>query len=300
MMSRRTVLAGSAALLAVPAAAEAGALRFGIIADPQYADAEPNLTLNRYYANSLDKLGAAVEALNGQDLRFVATLGDVIDRDFASFDRVMPIYDRLRHPKHFLLGNHDFSVDGAYFGQAVQRLGMPSRHYDFAVRDVRFVVLDGNDLSLFGTRPDEPAHRSAAERLDALKASEAINAKPWNGGLSDSQFAWLGERLDAARQAGERVIVLNHYPLVPENMHNLWDAQRVVGLLTGAPHVVAYFNGHNHAGNYAERDGLHFVNFRGMVDTPTQNAFAVVALERDRMEITGYGREPSRSLKLRA
>ena len=28
---------------------------------------------------------------------------------------------------------------------------------------------------------------------------------------------------------GERVVVLNHYPIAPENPHNLWDEPEIIG-----------------------------------------------------------------------
>ncbi|SFM00276.1 metallophosphoesterase [Methylorubrum salsuginis] len=300
MLSRRTVLAGSAALLAGPARAESPPLRFGVIADPQYADAPPNLAMGRYYANSLDKLAAAIEVLNAEDLRFVVTLGDVIDRDFASYERILPLYRKLRHETRFVLGNHDFEVDAAHLGQAVGRLGMPGPYYDFAVQGVRFVVLDGNDVSLFAPPQGDPRWQLAQERLAAAKAAGLPNAKPWNGSLGAAQMAWLERVLAAAQGAGERVVVLNHYPVLPDNPHNLWDSNALVARLARSPQVVAYFNGHNHAGNYGEAHGIHFVNFCGMVDTPDTSAFAVVDITGDRLDIRGYGREPSRALPLRA
>ncbi|GJE81007.1 metallophosphoesterase [Methylorubrum thiocyanatum] len=299
MLSRRSVLAASAALLAGPAGATTERLRFGVIADPQYAEAPPNLTLNRYYANSLDKMRAAVAVLNAEDLRFVVTLGDIIDRDIASYDKILPIYRMLRHETRFLLGNHDFDVAPEFLGRTAGLLGMEAPSYDFAVGGIRFVVLDGNDVSLFAPPPDDPRRRLAAERLERAKAENRPNAKPWNGSLSDAQFAWLEQRLAAARAENQRVVVLNHYPVAPENPHNLWDANRLTALFANRPHVIAYFNGHNHAGNYAERDGIHYVNFRGMVDTPDSSAFAIVEIVGDRLEIQGFGREPSRSLNLK-
>lgn len=299
MLSRRSVLAASAALLAGTAGAADGRLRFGVIADPQYAEAPPNLTLGRYYANSLDKMRAAVAALNGEDLRFVVTLGDIIDRDVASYDRILPIYRTLHHETRFVLGNHDFDLAPEHLERVPGLLGMAGPYYDFAVAGIRFVVLDGNDVSLFAPPPDDPRRKLAAERLEQAKAAGLVNAKPWNGSLGDAQFAWLERSLHAAREAGERVVVLNHYPVAPDNPHNLWDASRLTGLLARQPHVLAYFNGHNHAGNYAERDGIHYVNFHGMVDTPDSSAFAVVEITGDRLEIQGFGREPSRSLTLK-
>ncbi|PXW52415.1 metallophosphoesterase [Methylobacterium sp. B4] len=300
MLSRRSVLAGSAALLAGPVRAAEGVLRFGVIADPQYADAAPNLKLGRYYANSLDKMRAAVATLNGEDLRFVVTLGDIIDRDAASFERILPIYRTLRHETRFVLGNHDLEVGPDQLGRVPGWLGMERAHYDFAAAGLRFVVLDGNDVSLFAPPPGDPRRALAETRLAEAKAAGLAQAQRWNGSLGEAQMTWLEGVLAAARAAGERVIVLCHYPVAPENPHNLWDAGRIAGLLARQPHVVAYFNGHNHAGNYAQADGIHYVNVHGMVDTPDTSAFAVVEIAGDRMEIRGFGREPSRSLTLKA
>lgn len=61
-------------------------LRFGLIADPQYADAEPSETHPRFYRNSLCKLSKAITELNDHHLEFVVTLGDLVDRDWASFE----------------------------------------------------------------------------------------------------------------------------------------------------------------------------------------------------------------------
>jgi hypothetical protein len=61
--------------------------------------------------------------------------------------------------------------------------------------------------------------------------------------------------------------------------------------------VKAYFNGHHHPGNYGFYQGIHFVNFKGMVNTP-ESAYALVSLTADSILIKGYGREPDRRLKI--
>ncbi|WP_454848604.1 metallophosphoesterase [Rhizobium binxianense] len=274
--------------------------RFGIVADPQYAAIEPHAGMNRYYARSLGKLAEAVEIFNGEELSFVMTLGDVIDGRFESFDDILPVYGRLRHESLFLLGNHDFAVPAPHLPDVAGRLSMPAPYYSFSRHGFRFIVLDGNEVSTFAPPEGHPFRTLAADRLAALREAGAINAQTWNGSLGDAQFAWLGAEIEAAKAAGETVIVMNHYPVFPPNEHDLWDRERVVALLSGHVHVAAYLCGHNHVGNYGRVGACHFVNFKGMVDTENENTFAIVDVHADRLEIRGFGREESRTLPLQA
>jgi hypothetical protein len=57
-------------------------------------------------------------------------------------------------------------------------------------------------------------------------------------------------------------------------------------------------NGHNHRGNYAFQNGIHFVNLKGMVETETENAFSIISFSDKQIEIKGFGREESRNLLL--
>lgn len=269
--------------------------RFGVVADPQYA-ALP-MTMNRYYANSLDKLGAAVGWFNThEDLQFVVSLGDAIDRNWESFDDILPVYARLNAPVRFVLGNHDFLVGEDRLEQVPARLGLARSYYDFGHAGFRFVVVDGSELSLFANREGSANHQAAEAALAAMKERGDVNANPWNGGIGEAQYAWLREVLDRAAAAGEKVILLGHFPVYPLSLHSLWDSGRFVDLVTGYGNVVAYFNGHDHAGNYGEIDGRHFVNFHGMVETERDTAYARVDVYPDRIEIVGQGSEPSRIL----
>src|SRR5262245_30595709 len=99
-------------------------LRFGVVADSQYADRPPHVGMNRHYARSLAKLSEAIEVFNREELSFVITLGDIIDRDFESFDDILPVYDSLKHENFFLLGNHDFSVAADRLADVAARVGL--------------------------------------------------------------------------------------------------------------------------------------------------------------------------------
>ncbi|WP_134678525.1 metallophosphoesterase [Paracoccus ravus] len=312
MLTRRNLMAAApAAALATAAAGTAAKaqggnsapaftpFRFGVLSDPQFAPVVPNEQGTRFYANSLWKLNEAIAELNKHaDLEFVVTLGDIIDRHWESYNHILPVYDRLQHKKHFVLGNHDYDYAAEWIPSVARTVGMPAPYYDFSFKGVRFIALDGNDVSTFGPPKGDPRRELAAERLAKLKESGAANAQSWNGSLSDKQFAWLDERLTDAQAAGERAIVLCHYPVYPANEHNLWDSERIVELVKRHPHCAAWFNGHNHAGNYGAVGNQHFVNFCGMVDTPDTSCFAIVSVHADRIEIQGFGREENRVLAL--
>ncbi|WP_165214467.1 metallophosphoesterase [Affinirhizobium pseudoryzae] len=271
-------------------------LRFGIIADPQYADRDPNPVLNRHFRGSLAKLSEAVATFEGEDLSFVMTLGDLIDRGWESFEAPLSIYQRSRHECLFLPGNHDFLVEPDRIAFVHAALGMPAPYYSFARSGIRFLVIDGCEESLFSTAADPGRHALASARLAALKAKGAENAMDWNAGISDRQFAWIAGQLEAARALGQKVIVMGHYPLHPATDHCLWDAEQLADLLAASPQVIAYLCGHDHRGGLGRAGTCWFVTFKGMVDTPSDNAFAWVDLYADRLEIRGFGREQSRSL----
>ncbi len=269
--------------------------RFGVVADPQYADLP--MTLNRYYRNSRDKLAAAVRWFNTlEDLAFVASLGDAIDRNWESFDGIMPVYAELNSPVRFVLGNHDFLVGEGHSGQIPGRLRLARGHYDFGVAGFRFVVVDGTEISTFAPPPGSPNHELATATLATMRQRGEPNANDWNGGIGNAQYAWLEETLARAHAAGERVIVMGHFPIHPFTDHCLWDSARLLDVLTSAPAVIAYFNGHDHRGGYAELKGRHFLNFRGMVETEHDTAYARVDVYPDRLEVVGQGTEPSRTL----
>ncbi|MGV1751418.1 metallophosphoesterase [Agrobacterium sp. CG674] len=269
---------------------------FGIVADPQYADIPPRPEMGRYYAESPAKLSQAIEVFNAHDLAFVVTLGDIIDRGWENFDAILAPYGKLRHRSVLLPGNHDFAVAPEYLAQVHERLGMSSPWYDFVVGYVRFVVLDGSDVSTFAPPLGDARRDLAAQRLEGLKQAGAINAHDWNGSFSDTQLAWLGQTLAAADAAGETAILFCHYPLYPQNAHNMWDAPDILVLLAAHPSAKAWFCGHNHVGNYASLGHTHFLNFKGMVDTPDENTFAIADVYGDRIDIRGFGREESRTL----
>ena len=268
---------------------------FGVIADCQYCNVKVPKTAQRQYALSEKKLEACVQHLNSLDIRFVVHLGDFIDRGFESFEIVSPIYDNLKVDRYHVLGNHDFDVADEHKDMVPAALGLKSRYYQFRYSGYRFIALDGNDVSLHAYPADDPRRKVAM----AVHKRQPAGTPTWNGAVGQAQLDWLKKALTEAEQAEERVILFCHFPVYPENVHNLWNDDDVLTALRSSRSVVAYMNGHNHAGNYGGLAKRHFVTFSGMVDTE-QTAYAVVHVHKDRLEVVGFGRQKSMSLPLTA
>ena len=284
-------LLGQGLLFAQPSSAPI--FSFGVIADCQYCNVKVPKTAARQYAFSTAKLTKCVEHLNRLKLRFVVHLGDFIDRDFKSFSDVMPIYDMLRVDRYHVLGNHDFSVADEYKAKVPAALGLKSRYYQFRYQGYRFIALDGNDVSLHAYPASDPRHKAAA----AVHKKLPSGTPAWNGAIGQSQLDWLKNELGEAELSGERVILFCHFPVYPENVHNLWNASEVMAVVRENRSVVAYMNGHNHAGNYGRLANRHFVTFKGMVDTD-DTAYAIVNVHSDRLEVKGFGRQENMTLPL--
>ena len=138
--------------------------------------------------------------------------------------------------------------------------------------------------------------------LERLKNANAPNAQEWNGGIGSAQLAWLKDRLAKASAARERVIAFCHFPILTESstpVHLLWNHEAVRQVLEASPAVTGWFNGHDHNGGYAVRDGIHFVTFPGMVESGAATSYTIVRVFKERMELVGTPNTPSRILRLR-
>ena len=265
---------------------------FGVIADCQYCS-DPGSGI-RKYAASEQKLKQCVDHFNTMDLAYVVHLGDFIDRDMASFKVVGPIFEKLKMSSYHVLGNHDFSVSDDLKSKVPQIMGLESRYYDFEINGWRFVVLDGNDISFHAY----PATSQQFKDAEQYYKEHHIQTPKWNGAIGDKQLSWLADVLEEASTKGEKAVLYCHFPVFPENQHNLWNADEIIELIENNSCVKAYMNGHNHAGNYAIKEGIHYLTFQGMVDTK-ETSYATIQVKKDQMIVTGFGREENRILEIK-
>ncbi len=269
----------------------------GVIADCQYCNCEP--TDVRFYKKAPARLKQAVTELNTHTLDYTIHLGDFIDRDFNSFDTLIPIWGGLKSERYHVLGNHDFSVADSLKPLVFEKMDLKDRYYSIVKNKWRFIVLDGNDLSVHGALT-EAKKQQTDSLFQQLSSKELPNLKPWNGGLGKEQLQWIEDELKLATQNKERVGFYCHFPVLGEtNDLNLWNYEQLLSIIDKYDCVKFYFNGHHHDGSYVQKDGVHYLNFKGMLDTRDSTSFARVAFHNDSLIVKGYGREPDRGLLIR-
>jgi len=267
--------------------------KIGVIADCQYCDCD--IKWDRYYKKAPQRLKEAIATLNNDSLSYIIHLGDFIDKDFKSLDSVLPTWKTLKSKSYHVLGNHDFEVQDSLKKKVLAKLNIKKRYYSFVENDWRFIVLDGNDLSFYGTTTKEKAQQTDS-LFNQLKDKNLPFVKKWNGGLSNQQLSWIKTELDEATQKNQKVGFYCHFPIFPIDEHNIWNREQFTSLIKPYKNVKLFFNGHNHAGAYEFVDNVHYLTFKGMVNTEYTSAFAKVKFEKDTVFVEGFEREISRKL----
>lgn len=266
---------------------------FGVIADVQYADSDPAGT--RFYRSSAAKLKEALKDLKADSVSFVVNLGDLIDRNFESYNPMMDLFASSGQKIYHVAGNHDYSVDAKYKKRLPVIGPSGTGYYSVVFDNFRFIFLNGNEISTYSSN-NKASVKYASEILTTMKEKGEVNAVDWNGGMSAKQIGWLRAELDQSGTDNQKVFIFCHFPLVPENIHNLLNYKEVLLLLKNYNNIIAWFNGHNHAGNYGNFNQIHFITFKGMVETDTTTSFSRVDVYKNKIWITGTGREKSRIL----
>jgi predicted phosphodiesterase len=269
---------------------------FGLMTDVQYADRDNAGT--RYYRNSLGKLNETVQIFNREKVAFVLHLGDLINDNLKSFDTILAVTQKLEMPLYLIPGNHEFGVDPGEKSKVLPGMGLPVHPYRAFVRDGwRFILVDGSETGVIRYEKDSPEYQKNRAMMDNLKNRGATNVFDWNGGISRKQSRWIGMNLKEATRKGEKVILCCHYPLTPEKAPELLlDAPGVKALIEKYPSVFAWLNGHVHVSQFVRENGVNYISFRGMVEK-NENAFCIVSVYNDHLDIKGYGTEVSRILK---
>lgn len=268
---------------------------FGIIADCQYCDCD--IKWDRYFRKSPTRLKEAVHHLNEYNLDFTIHLGDFIDKDFKSFDSILPTWKNLKSDRYHVLGNHDFDVADSLKSKIPNKLELKSRYYSFNKHNWKFIVLDGTDLSTYA--PSKNNIKASQELLSTKEKDSLPYAMFYNGALSNEQMSWVKDQLDEAKSQNQNVGFFCHFPVQPIDNHNLWNTEEFLNLIAPYENIKFYMNGHNHAGSYATLNDVHHITFKGMVDTKDTSSYAIATITSDSLLISGFGRESKRQLKIK-
>lgn len=266
-------------------------LKIGLVADPQYAD-KPSAG-ERYYRESLRKLKEAIDTFNYRNVDIVQNLGDIIDKEWSSYDSIIPIYKNLNPniENYHLLGNHDFTVNSSHLINLLETLSMPDYYYSYEKKGWRFIVLDATDYSYFSNS----LHNHDSNRINSYfdNTTGKSNNHRWNSAIGEIQQSWLKKELENAELLGEKIIIFSHMPLRPlDAEHNLWNNYEIIDIIESSSNVVAFISGHNHAGDYDFKNGIHYITIFGMVDTMI-GSYGILEIYNDSLSIKGYGNQKS-------
>jgi predicted phosphodiesterase len=263
-----------------------GTVRFGIVTDCHYADADTVGT--RYYRDSLDKLDECVEVMNRQQVNFLVELGDFKDQNTPSVEQktlsylraVESVFRKFDGPTYHVLGNHDQdSISKTQFLANIENTGInPSRsYYSFDYNGVHFVVLDANYKSDWADY-------------------DHGNFDWTDANIPPAELQWLKQDLAASHGT---VIVLIHQLLDGTGLYYVKNAAEVRQVLEQSGRVLAVFQGHFHEGSYSRIKGIHYYTLKALVEGPgpENNSYAIIEVQPDMsIIVTGYRKAVSTKL----
>ncbi len=261
-------------------------VRFGIVTDCHYADADPLGT--RFYRESLGKLAEGVDRMNAERVDFLIELGDFKDENRPAVEEhtlsyltsIESAFRQFNGRRYHVLGNHDMdSISKQQFLSRVENSGIDAgrSYYSFDVNGLHCVVLDANYRSDGG----DYDHGN----FDWRDANVPPRELDW---LRQDLAAWHGPAL-----------VFIHQLLDGTGSVYVNNAAEVRQILEASGRVLAVFQGHHHPGAYSGINGIHYYTLKGMIEGHGEDnsTYAVVETYPDGdIGVTGYRKAQSRKL----
>jgi len=253
-------------------------LRFGMVTDVHYADADP--LYNRYFRESIEKMTECVDFMNEQKVEFLIELGDFKDQNtppdeeqtVAYLQSIERSFQKFDGPTYHVLGNHDLdSISKEQFQRNVANADISgdSTYYSFDRIGIHFIVLDANFM----------ADGNAYDRGN-FEWNEAY--------VSEAELGWLRKDLAGTQLPS---IIFTHQQLGGLGVTDISNAEAVRKVLQESGKVLAGFDGHNHAGGHNIIEGIHHYTLKAMVDGSGKknSSYAVVEITPERnIVVTGY------------
>ncbi|OGV54392.1 MAG: hypothetical protein A2X45_05600 [Lentisphaerae bacterium GWF2_50_93] len=262
-------------------------IRFGIVTDPHYADADANGT--RFYRESTSKMAECVEKMNQEKVSFLVELGDFKDqgkpaseeKTLAFLKTIEAEFAKFAGPRYHVLGNHDQdSISKKLFLDNVENTGIPKdkSYYSFIKEGIQFIVLDAN-FKKDGT----PYDHGNFDWKDANVPQEELD--------------WLKKTLS---DHDGKSIVFIHQRLDSDGDECVRNSPEIRKALSDSGKVTAVFNGHAHNGGLKKIDGISYYTLKAMIEKsgPENNSYAIVEVNKDAtLKVIGFRKAASADLK---
>ncbi len=258
------------------ASADSEHLKVGLITDLHYADKPPAGT--RHYRETLDKLNEAAQQFQKDQATVLVELGDLIDAaDSVSVEQgyLKTINERFAaicKDCHYVLGNH--CVDTLHKEEFLDTVGQDASYYSFDRGDFHFVVLDScfrSDGQPYGRR----------------------NFKWTDANVPQAELEWLTTDL---QNTDKHVVVFAHQRLDVSNNHGVRNNFDVRSILEKSGQVLAVFQGHSHANDLKQINGIHYCTLVAMVEGAgaDNNGYSLLELASDgTIKVTGWRKQSS-------
>lgn len=243
------------------------ALKIGLLTDIHYADTDDRGARN--YRTSLDKMTAAVEALNHQRVHFAVHGGDLIDAlpdptpesERTFLKRINREFVRLKAKRHYVLGNHCiYSLTKPEFLETIER---PKSYYSFDQGPFHFVILD------------------ACYRKDGVDYGRR-NFDYRDTEVPAPQREWLTQDLKSTHR---KTIVFVHQrlDLAVGEEDAIHSSPEVRAILERSSKVIAVFMGHSHVNDYRTINGIHYCTLDAVIGGTgaENNAYSVLEVHAD-------------------
>lgn len=303
VLSRRTFLRGGNLLIAAPFLSATATsklfakawheqdaqdedrvtLRLGLITDLHYADKPPAGT--RYYRETLAKLDDAAAEFARHEPRYLIELGDLVDAaesveaELASVAKVREHLDKIPGEKHFVLGNH--CVHTLSKREFLEGVEQQEAHHSFDADGWHVIILD------------------ACYRADGVPYGHQ-NFDWKDTFIPQDELDWLREDLKAASAP---TLVFVHQRLDVTNQHGVKNAPAVREILEsvqldGSPAVRAVLQGHSHANDLKEHNGIPYCTLHAMVEGSgaDNNGYSLLeVLESGSLRLRGFRKQEDRS-----
>jgi calcineurin-like phosphoesterase family protein len=275
----------------MPGAGNDQVIRFGVVTDIHFStESEPAENESAAVPHAAADLRGWIENCIKNQVDFLLQLGDIIkgtaEHHEAELSQATAILNEFHGTIRHVIGNHCLAVPRP---ELLQALGLKAPYYSFTIKEYRFIVLDGMDVSVLDN-PETPQDLKTLEFYQA-QFEIAPELHDYCGAVGLRQKEWLKTELQAAEQASERVIILCHFPLWPETTdpkHGLlWNHSEIAELLASSTAVKACISGHYHYGGYLLHSGIHFIVLPAFVNRHEHPDFAcgTVELHRDYMVV---------------